>query len=711
MTAQIDGAARRLEVTLLPYRSGSEIADSDRDALKQASAHAAAAIAAAGEDEVPDALRQDLVHADEFLLGERLPAEAATTESQMLALIEQAAVGALLKPEPIEAMAIVAMSSRGEFEGLMQRLRECGAMAREVDAVTRAVKDEVRRQKKQLRQGGARRDDSGLPRLPVNGRALRDVSDEAQRQIQRANEPPGLFRRGGGIVRVQRDERGRPLIEEVRAEHLRGRLVRDVTPVNEQDGDWKHAKVPDELIADLLQRDDWSLPPLEGITAAPVLRSDGTVLDRPGYDRDTRLMYAPLPGFEAPPVPENPTPEQLRAAVAQLREPLADFPFDSQASAANANALVLTPFLRPAIDGPVPLALIDAPQAGTGKTMLAHIVSILATGHPAAVVSAPTREEEMQKMILALLVEGSPLVVFDNVEEPLRSGTLASALTATRFRGRWLGRTETASVEQRAIFVVTGNNLRVRGDLGRRGFTARLDAKIARPHRRRDFGIHPLLPFVAKNRAALVTAALTVGRAWYADGCPPADVPTLGGFEEWAQVVGGVLAHAGVEGFLGGLDERYDQVDEEASEWERFLRAWAAQYGDEPVTAGQVADALPELDALREALPGDLPEWLHSPPRFVRRLGKALSARADRRHGDDGIHVERASVESRGGRVLWRVVVPREPLQVAQVAQVSLLPRAAENISVVTGEKREVGGDPTVENLHGPANLRHGGGA
>jgi len=87
---------------------------------------------------------------------------------------------------------------------------------------------------------------------------------------------------------------------------------------------------------------------------------------------------------------------------------------------------VLTPIIRPLIDL-APLAIMDAPQAGTGKGKLTDLVSIIATGRPAAKGSAPTDADELEKRITSLLSAGSTFVVFDDVAQTLRSPVLASA--------------------------------------------------------------------------------------------------------------------------------------------------------------------------------------------------------------------------------------------------------------------------------------------
>ena len=53
---------------------------------------------------------------------------------------------------------------------------------------------------------------------------------------------------------------------------------------------------------------------LHGVTHTPTMRPDGTILDQPGYDDETRLAYMPEPGLEVPVIPDRPTKEEVRAA-------------------------------------------------------------------------------------------------------------------------------------------------------------------------------------------------------------------------------------------------------------------------------------------------------------------------------------------------------------------------------------------------------------
>jgi integrase len=132
----------------------------------------------------------------------------------------------------------------------------------------------------------------------------------------------------------------------------------------------------------------------------------------------------------------------VKSALAVIDEVLGEFPYDTEASKANAIAALLTPVLRPAIQGPVPLALLDAPQQGSGKSLLANVIGLVATGRPIAMMAATESEEQWRKRITGTLYSGASVITIDNLESQLKSASLANALTSEIWRDRVLGRTE-----------------------------------------------------------------------------------------------------------------------------------------------------------------------------------------------------------------------------------------------------------------------------
>ena len=245
-------------------------------------------------------------------------------------------------------------------------------------------------------------------------------------------------------------------------------------------------------------------------------------------------------------------------------------------------------------------------------------------------------------------------MVLDEADE-LKSRALASALTSSVFEARELGTSHNLGCPQRATWMATGNNIRVAGDLPRRCYRIRLDAKTDKPWQREGFLHEDLQGLVTEQRGRLLAAGLTLARAWFvADRPVPKNVPVVGGFNSWSKVMAGVLACAGIDGFLGNLPDFYAEADADAVEWEAFLAAWYERW-KEPIGAAEVARAVQEAGALQAALPDDLAETVGNRG-FNGKLGKALAKRADTRFGETGLRLARAGKDSRGGTLRWRVL-------------------------------------------------------
>lgn len=518
------------------------------------------------------------------------------------------------------------------------------------------------------------------PTVATSDRSLDAVSTDATAALARANDPPGLFVRGAALARVCRDENARPFVERASEAVLRGVLARSADfTAQSRDGE-ELISPPLDVVRDVLALGDWPFPPLAGIVEAPALRPDGTVLDTAGYDAATRLAYVPAPGLQVPAVPAEPTAGQLAAAVGLLDEALSDFPFVNEAARAGAFALLLSPVVRAAIAGQVPLALLDATKAGTGKGLLASLAATVATGQAAAAMTAPTREEEWEKTIFAQVLRGAPFVMIDEARD-LGSTALAAVLTAEVYEGRVLGRSEVVRLPHRTVWCAAGNNVKLRGDLGRRCHWIRLDAQTSRPWTRTGFRHPDLLGWAREHRGDLLCALLTMCRAWWVAGRPVAPTPTLGGFDEWARVVGGILARAGVDGFLGNLGDLYERADEESTEWETFLAALADRFPD-GFTSGDVADA---LDALADVLPATLADKADGKG-FRRALGRALGAKDSTRFGDRELRLVRGVEDTRNRTARWRVEEGSAGRGCADVADV-VGPRPVQPLACVREER------------------------
>jgi len=493
-----------------------------------------------------------------------------------------------------------------------------------------------------------------LPTIRVNDRQLRDVTEDALKALNDANNPPALFVRTGHLVRIRSDEAGRAAIQVVTNEHLRARLAEiSNTTRSGKKGEVRDCFPPVPVIENILALGDWPFPPVRNIVEAPVLRPDGTVLVKPGYDTATQLVYWPAPGLETIMVPCAPSRLDIASALGLIEEMIGEFPFVDKPDKANLLATALTPVLRPAISGPTPLALFDAPQAGTGKGLLGEVIALISTGRAAGMMAAPRTEDEWRKHLTAVLSSGASVITIDNVEHPLESAPLAVALTAREWTGRILGLSKIVTVPVRVTWIASGNNVRLGGDIPRRCYRVRLDAKVSRPWKRTGFKHPDLLAWVAEHRGELLVALLTLASAWYAADEPRAPVPVIGSFDEWARTVGGTLHYAGVTGFLGNLEEMYESADESTLQWEVFLQALVTVFDEGFFTVKQVAEHIAGGGALADTLPQEMVDEVEKPGSFRRRLGHAFSKRVGARYGDSGVHLERAGEEKHATK--WKV--------------------------------------------------------
>ena len=143
-------------------------------------------------------------------------------------------------------------------------------------------------------------------------------------------------------------------------------------------------------------------------------------------------------------------------------------------------SLFLTGLCRRAI-GFAPLHGMSATAAGTGKSKLVDLASILMSGRDAPVISLNVGRDEIEKRVDAALLAGDPLISFDNCNGPLDSALICQMLSQTWLKIRVLGVSQQPTAPTSALVCATGNGLTLEGDLTRRTIRCELDAGVERP--------------------------------------------------------------------------------------------------------------------------------------------------------------------------------------------------------------------------------------
>lgn len=333
------------------------------------------------------------------------------------------------------------------------------------------------------------------------------------------------------------------------------------------------------------------LKPLDGVLTGPTIRVDGSVLAAPGYDSVTRLLFDPM-GEDVPDVPMRPTMAQARDALDLLLHPFQTFPFVDATARGALLAAVLTAAVRPVLPT-APAFGFDAPIQGSGKTLLASCIGALIEGRTPDVWphTQGRDDEETRKRLFTALRSGCRALVWDNVTGTFDSASMAAFITADAMIDRVLGKSESVRIPNRALLIVTGNNLSLAGDLPRRVIICRIDPETDQPFAR-QFDMDPL-PWVLEHRTALLAAACTLIRARYTHMTQPAP-GRLASFEQWDDLVRQTVCWADTALQPGAFGDPMDLVreaqaaDPEADALFALLDALRDHFGGAEFTAKDV---------------------------------------------------------------------------------------------------------------------------
>jgi len=435
---------------------------------------------------------------------------------------------------------------------------------------------------------------------------------------------PTVFLRGDTLTRVSVDEGYSKLVPFVIAS-MRDTLSETVifatykhgmTPDGVAVWTWHRCPCPRYVPSYLLARTPGKLEGalrINRVVEVPVFGSrdeDGNArfLGNPGYDPESRTYYEPAKGlgdfadvgsgWEGLARHDRVRDRDVGEARACLLDHLlVDFPFADDASKAHAVAMLLEPFVREAIGNePTPMYGVMAHTPGTGKGYLTQACLGVSCGATIPVMTFTGGKgfeaAENRKALTAKLITAPPVIYFDNINEPLDSGVLAAALTATRWEDRILGVSKMADVPIRNMWVFTANNPTISRELTRRIVPIYLDTGDVDPRTRTNW-THPLPKWANEHRYELVEAALMLARNYFegedvvidelgawTQRAETADV--LATYPSWSTIMGGMLQAAGIPGFLGNLHTLHELAAIQANEDADFLADWYLRSAGQP---------------------------------------------------------------------------------------------------------------------------------
>jgi hypothetical protein len=189
--------------------------------------------------------------------------------------------------------------------------------------------------------------------LPATAEALRDLFAASGR----------LFDRGVPVRIIKPADGGPPSATRLTKNNVVIEAHRLCQPVKlDPKAARKPITLPDRVAQMYLDMaGEWDLPPLAGVSTAPLLSADGNVHMADGYDPETALWCSHLPMLT---LPSHPPRTDAEAALRRLRETFRTFPFGD------------APRRRDASQGVEMVELMEAPARDESAFLLALMTAV-----------------------------------------------------------------------------------------------------------------------------------------------------------------------------------------------------------------------------------------------------------------------------------------------------------------------------------------------
>jgi hypothetical protein len=459
--------------------------------------------------------------------------------------------------------------------------------------------------------------DDDAVEIPEDDDEVEEVAVKPQLFINTADLPAtarelrGLFVADGGLyernrvaVEIMRDADGALFTQELKTNNVITRAHELCQPVQNKKRGPTDVTLPDKVANLWLDHNDYGLRPLAGITTAPILRADGSILCEQGYDRETQMYVDAPPAVR---VKANPNKQDAEKALRVLRDTFKTFPFDDAVMVDRGDGMKVVDLAKPPgfaessyLVGLLtavarsslwlaPGLLIHAPQmsgSGSGKGFLARAAALIAYGIHISAFAHGGEGAEFDKRVGAALLSGRSVVFTDNINDrKVRSETLSSAITERPAEIRILGFSRMVALNATAFIVLTGNGLTVTEDLGRRFLPPRIDPRMENPELR---PFRPgFLDDIMNRRSELLEACLTILRYGRLHAKELKHGRPLGSFEQWALWVRDPLLTLGCEDPVEEM-LRAKQNDPTRRDLRQLFATWYECHESDPVAASDL---------------------------------------------------------------------------------------------------------------------------
>ena len=284
----------------------------------------------------------------------------------------------------------------------------------------------------------------------------------------------------------------------------------------------------------ILRADSASLlPPLQCVHKSPIMVRDASIIKTltKGYHPQAGGRYI-VNGI----VDE---PEDLNVAVNNLKELIADSPFNSESDRVRALCAIISPALvfGGLLLGHCPLFFFEADFSQIGKGFLAELIQKIYGEQATLIGQQEGGVGSVDETLATALVKGTPFIQLDNFRGTFSAPYFEAILTT--------GKDQTVSCRtpyakavdvdpKNRVFHFTSNGITTTNDLINRMCIIRL-RKANVPSEFRTFpGDHSVLDYIEANQATCLGSVLRIVKEWAAHNTPSSPLKSgMGRFQLW----------------------------------------------------------------------------------------------------------------------------------------------------------------------------------
>lgn len=335
-------------------------------------------------------------------------------------------------------------------------------------------------------------------------------------------------------------------------------------------------RMPESLVKMVANAGRWpGAPELRSIITGPILVGSKQAIVKPGYYEDTGTLYVGQDlGIEMPPL----TRESALAAAERLLDIVCDFPFAKPSHKTAWLSGLLTLFARTSIHAAVPMFMVVATDKDSGKSLLVRISTLIAAGFHETNPMAGGDEAELEKRVIAAMLQGKTILVMDNEANgsDIGGAWLDQMLTSPCLTGRILGESTMVTLENKMTIFTTGNSLRIspKADTSRRIIVSYLDRPEDRLPHYKHGDADELMQMVTESRGQFATDVLTILLAHQKAGAPR-HARSYSSYEEWDRHVRQPLLWLGLPDPIDGLNDSPLPMDAQKAAISSAIQAFA----------------------------------------------------------------------------------------------------------------------------------------